>query len=326
MAFIRQSLRRLACGALGIGILAPMLSAPARAEEEVAVEAPDFTASFGTRYFLSSGRTRYDLFTVSGDDEVSRLTFDDMTTSSLELFGAIKHSSGVFLNGMIGLGWSDSGNLQDEDFEPYIFPYSSTDSELDDNRLHYGQVDLGYEFLQRPTYSLGAFAGYFYLHERENAYGCQQTAGNPFICGAFSGTIGNDIAVISNEGDWHALRIGLSGQVMLTDRLTLSGNAAYLPYVKLSGEDTHWLRIGTDFVGPTPYDGDGDGYQLEAKLDYAVSDAFSVGLGARYWHLSTDGGDFHFEKSAFPLGFYSAQKTDFETSRVGGFIDVAYHF
>ncbi|MEF2072342.1 hypothetical protein [Consotaella aegiceratis] len=216
--------------------------------------------------------------------------------------------------------------MKDEDFLPYTVPYSATDSDLEDNRLTYGQVDLGYNFLRRPRFDLGAFVGYFYMHERENAYGCTQTAGNPFICGAFGGPIDTNIRVISNEGDWNALRVGLSGDVAITDRLTLTANAAYLPYVDLSGEDTHVLQIGSDFIGPTDYDGEGDGYQLEAKLSYAITGSFSLGLGARYWHLKTDDGEFHFERSAFPIGLYDAQKVDFEIERVGGFIDVAYHF
>lgn len=299
-------------------------SAADLAPAEPVVYAPEFAGSFGTRYFLNTGKTRYDLYTVSGADEVSRLTYDDMTTSSIELFGKLQHSSGIYLDGFVGLGWSNDGNLQDEDFEPFITPYSSTDSDLDDNRFNYAKIDLGYDLLVRDRFSLGAFAGYFFMHERENAFGCQQTAGNPFVCGL--APIDNDVRVISFEGDWNALRLGLSGRVALTDRLSLSGDAAYLPYVKFDGSDSHWLRIGTDFAGPTPADGDGDGYQFEAKLNYAVTDHFDVGLGARYWRLQMDDGDFHFEDSALPLGAFQAQKTDITTERLGGFIDVAYRF
>ena len=42
-----------------------------------------------------------------------------------------------------------------------------------------------------------------------------------------------------------------------------------VPYTWFDGEDTHWLRIGSnfrDFTGPVPDTGSGNGYQLEAVM------------------------------------------------------------
>ena len=40
-------------------------------------------------------------------------------------------------------------------------------------------------------------------------------------------------------------RLGLDAKIALGDRFSLSLDAAWLPYVKFNGADSHWLRIGT---------------------------------------------------------------------------------
>jgi len=76
---------------------------------------------------------------------------------------------------------------------------------------------------------------------------------------------------------------------MLASRFSLTGDAAYLPYVKFKGTDDHILR---NLVSPE--DGKGIGVQLEATLSYAVTDAFSLGIGGRYWSVWTTNGTVNF--------------------------------
>ncbi len=59
--------------------------------------------------------------------------------------------------------------------------------------------------------------------------------------------------------------------------------------MKFKGTDDHILR---DLVSPE--DGKGIGVQLEAMLSYAVTDAFSLGVGGRYWSMWTTSGDTNF--------------------------------
>jgi hypothetical protein len=102
----------------------------------------------------------------------------------------------------------------------------------------------------------------------------------------------NSIEVISQHNYWQSLRLGLDGSVLIGQRFKLSGEAVWLPYVFLNGADTHWLRIGSavgDFTGPIPEDGTGQGYQFEALLSYQLTEYGSVGIGARYWHMQTNG-------------------------------------
>jgi hypothetical protein len=100
---------------------------------------------------------------------------------------------------------------------------------------------------------------------------------------------------------WRALRLGTVLDTMLAPGLKLTADVAYLPYVKVSAVNHHYLR---DEVSPEW--GNGIGVQLEAMLSYALTDALSVGVGGRYWSLRADGAT---EKSGdiIPMRFAAEQ-------------------
>ena len=75
-------------------------------------------------------------------------------------------------------------------------------------------------------------------------------------------------------------------------------------------------------AGPIPEDGKGFGVQLEGLLSYKVTQAFSIGVGGRYWHLETKGSS-HFE-DATPTG--GPQPVNFKTDRYGAFVQGAFKF
>jgi outer membrane protease len=207
--------------------------------------------------------------------------------------------------------------LIDEDFPPVIAPYSRTSSDLDRSSPFYASVDAGIKLLWGPDFHFGVFGGYHFLNESLSAYGCGQTATNPFIC---AGGIPGFVKVISQENRWHSARVGIDAAIEV-GRWKLSADAAWVPYVWLDGSDAHWLRIGTnpgDFTGPVPENGSGWGYQLEAVLAYRVTDALSVGVGGRYWRMEIDGHT-HFEGHV--LGFAaSPQVVNWKTENYGVFL------
>ena len=98
-------------------------------------------------------------------------------------------------------------------------------------------------------------------------------------------------AFITETDKWDALRIGLAGDMWLTQGLKFAVDAAYLPYVRFSGFDNHWLR--SLIINEQ---GKGSGIQLEAMLSYYFTEKFSLGLGARYWSLWTSSGTDAFDK------------------------------
>lgn len=277
--------------------------------------APAFSSSFALRYWYGMGSTSKDLYGLTRDTLNSRLTYDGMQSHSAEAFFRVDHVSSLFWKGYAGGGLLTGGNLKDEDFPPAISPYSSTNSTLQNQSLGYFSFDFGGALVRGADFRVDGFVGYHYLHQRMKAFGCQQTATNPFVC---AGGISNDVAVIVEDDTWQAVRLGINADIPLFDRLRVDLEGAYLPYVWFSGTDNHLLR--PDLPIPIGEDGHGWGYQLEALLSYQLDNAISLGVGARYWHMQSKGYA-HFED----LGG-TAQPLDFKADIYGVFLQGSYHF
>ena len=269
----------------------------------------------GARYWYSTGKSSKDLYDTTGALLISRLTYDELTAHSGEVFFRGDTRFGLFLKGYYGGGSINKGHLIDEDFPPVVVPYSNTTSEQKGGSLNIGNIDLGYSFLQTPTHRLGAFIGYHFWKERYDAYGCRQNATSP-ICVP---TIPTSVAVISQENDWRSLRLGVIGDWRISPFLTLTGEAAYAR-TRLDGVDQHHLRPA---INPLPEDGDGHGVMLEAILNWQVTEAFNLGVGGRYWRLGKTDGHSHFEQT--PGGGF-AQVLKWDIERYGGFLQGSLKF
>jgi len=288
---------------------------------------PAWQADFGARYWFAEGKTGMSLYGPQSlyGGMVSRLTYRDFVTNSGELYGRMANTYGLFIKGYAGIGGISGGTLQDEDFPtPSFSPYSSTESSQRSGNLSYGTLDIGYDFVRGGDFNLGAFVGYTAFREMLNAFGCTQAATNPNVC---QPAVPSGIKIITQKNVWQAPRVGANGSVTL-GRFTLTADAAWLPYVRLDGSDTHWLRIGSaagDFTGPIPQDGSGMGYQLEAQLSYNVTTNINVGAGVRYWHLQTNSGTAHFENHIFEEEGLP-QPLFWKTDVFGTFIGASYRF
>ena len=51
-----------------------------------------------------------------------------------------------------------------------------------------------------------------------------------------------NVVALAEDDRFNSLRLGVSAQVMLTDRLKLTAEAAYLPWANFKGRDDHNLR------------------------------------------------------------------------------------
>jgi hypothetical protein len=272
---------------------------------------------------VSWGTTAKDLHAgAAGAPVVSRLTYGDLLTHSGELYGVLRHPH-VFVSGFAGYGVTPSGNLHDEDLPPYIVPYSNTLSTQKDGSITYAVIDVGHNVFIGPRGHVGGFVGYSFFRQTVNAFGCQQTATNLGICGV---TIPDSVKGISQTNNWNALRIGVSGDVS-NGQWRLSGDAAWLPFLRLNGADTHWLRlcgVPPCFTGPIPEDGKGWGFQLQAMLDYNVTSRHSIGAGVRYWHMQSTGLT-HFEGHVLPPTG-TPQGLDWTADIFGVTLQTAWHF
>jgi hypothetical protein len=308
------SARRLVSGILALGLAAA--GSPSSANPFLITEEPPaFTSTFAMRYWYGMGGASKDLYGLTRSTLNSRLTYSGLQSHSLEAFGRVDHSSGLFWKAYAGGGLLTQGKLQDEDFPPAIAPYSSTNRTLQNQSIGYLSLDMGGALLRGADFRIDGFVGYHYFHARMKAFGCQQTASNPAICAA---GIPSSVAVIVEDDTWQALRLGLNADIPLVDRLRLNLEAAWLPYVWLTGTDNHLLR--PDLPVPTPEDGHGWGYQLEALLSYRLDDAISLGVGGRYWHMQSKG-NAHFEVFGG-----SPQPFDFKTEIYGVFVQGSYRF
>ncbi|WP_026381666.1 omptin family outer membrane protease [Afifella pfennigii] len=280
------------------------------------------SGALGMRYWYSTGETAKDLFAYGGGGPVSRLTYDGLNAHSVELFGQVTHNR-LFAKGLAGAGWVLKGSLRDEDFPPYINPYSSTDSDQEDGNLYYASVDAGGYVWQQQNFRFGAFAGYSFFRQNVHAFGCVQEATSTICAPALPAST----KVISQENDWHGVRLGVTAEAELGGRWLFSGEAAFLPYAWLDGADSHHLRICTTpgcFNGDIEEDGSGWGYQLEAGIAYRVSESFRIGLGGRYWHMQTSGKT-HFENAI--VGFAARpQPVDWEVDIYGITAEAAFTF
>ena len=85
--------------------------------------------------------------------------------------------------------------------------YSNTISSVS-GTINYGAIDAGVNVLDAPSYKVGAFAGYFFLNQDMNGFGCHPLAN--INCIPNVPTTGS--AIISENDKWQAMRVGVSGE------------------------------------------------------------------------------------------------------------------
>ena len=304
-----------------IGIaLSSCLAVPAMAAD-TAVKAPVkavapiayWTFEVGGRYWYSNGRNRFDYYggPTTASPIVSALNYDSTKGHTGEVFFRVDSPVGIFIKGNAGGGMLVSGTLYDEDFPPKFNPTSRTASDIRGD-LSYATIDAGYSFYDGRKSGgvpvrLGAFVGYNYWSETDNAFGCRQINANPNVCFG-PNIIPTSDRVIMEQDKWNSFRAGGVVDWWLTQQLKFTGEAAFIS-ARQSAQDTHYFTFG-----PDPASGSGYGFQTEALLDYAVTNNFSVGVGGRWWHLRTGANDIF------------DQHLEYTTDRYGGFLQASYKF
>ncbi|MDX2346980.1 MAG: outer membrane beta-barrel protein [Legionella sp.] len=243
----------------------------------------------GMRYWLGNSKFKWNLYNTNGDTLYSRITFQGVTTNTAETFFRLKHQNGLFFKGYLGGGSNTGGDFIDEDFPPVLNVYSKTKNEQDHGRLNYFSLDFGYDVLQYGSYKLSPFIGYHYWLTRYNGFGCKQAAGNANVCSTIA--FPNTSDILNDNAIWHALRLGLNGEVQLLENLNFVVDVAYI-YAYLLGDDYHNLR--PDFRGEF-FEGTGNGVQLDTTVNWFIKPNLSMGIGARYWEVKTKGYS-HFEE------------------------------
>ena len=276
--------------------------------------ASDWEVETGARLWLSSDKLCAPQPLLNNPDILtSRLTFGGLDAISGETFARVDHASGFFVKGFLGAGGIGRGTLNDEDF-PAFGAYANTLSTAS-GHLAYANIYLGYTFLRTPDAKLGAFVGYNYYAQHINAYSCTQLAGADTCVGG----IWPNFLVLAEDDQFNSLRLGVTSEVMLTERLRLTADAAYLPLVDFQGQDDHNVRE----LLLQEKSNKGNGVMLEAILGYNVTPAWNVGIGGRYWawNMRTGTMTFNFLGSSSPPDVEPAR---FTAERYGVFVQTSY--
>ena len=275
----------------------------------------------GTRAFFSNGLDGESnplggTPTNAGNFVISRLLWSNLNSLAGETYGRLDHSSGFFVKGYLGAGGLFNGVLHDEDF-PADLAYSNTRSTVTGS-MGYVTADAGYTFLKAPGAKLGAFVGYNFFSQQLISHGCSQVAGDD-ICAPPNPT--TEITV-TQDIQFNSLRVGLSAQFMLSDRLKFVADAAYVPLVSAVGVDDH---NATASYFPESASR-GYGTMMEAFFSYDVTPHWNVGVGGRYWawnmHQATDESITKTLGQGVPTPEYDA----FNTDRYGVFVQSGYHW
>jgi opacity protein-like surface antigen len=263
-----------------------------------------WTFEASARYVYGWGRFQRDNGTGLADGSTapngivnSRLTYYDMQTNTSEVFGRINGPGNVFVKGFAGVGITGRGHQTDEDsfvrLKPGVqAPYSNSFSDKVEGHLNYAVGDVGYDFMRGSGHKIGAFVGYSFIDQALNRFNCVQIANlEQGGCTEAAGEKPTPPNVVRFQeiDKWHAVRVGIAGEMMLTDRVKLGGEVAYLPFVHFEGLDNHFRNPIAEF--PARSNG-GRGVQAEALVSYYLTDRLSLGIGGRYWGLWTTNGQF----------------------------------
>ena len=90
-------------------------------------------------------------------------------------------------------------------------------------------------------------------------YGCTQTTTNGDICVP---PVPSTVKLVTEQDTWNSLRLGLTADLLLSERLKLTGEVAY-DWISQRSQDTHYFTLGGD-----PASGHGSGFQAEGILSY----------------------------------------------------------
>jgi opacity protein-like surface antigen len=299
-----------------------------------AAEPPPLASAFGSglqveiggRYVYGWSRFQQDLgkSTAALPTNISRLTWEGAGTGGYELYGRLDTPWDFVLKGFVGVGRGSSGKIYDEDWglsDPGVTdvtPYQVTRSDISSS-LDYFTLDGGYDLVRTDAYRVTPFIGWNYFRYKMNALGCTFLQLSPAqVCDAAD----PPTAVFLQEMDtWRSLRLGTSAELMLTSRLKLTGDVAYLPYVNYRGVDNHPRRTdSTTGTTRSPQHGAGTGVQIEGVVSYDITEQFSIGASGRFWSMGVPQG---------LTNFFSAnafQPERFTTEHTAVFAQGSYKF
>ena len=172
---------------------------------------------------------------------------------------------------------------------------------------------MGFAFLNSASDRLGAFIADQSQNTRLSVYGCLNGASGP-ICS--SGDKADHIFLRQPAGAPTSVgAVGLGGDLQVRERIRVSGELVWQPYMMGKATDGAWTRQNLTGVRE-PVSG-GQGFRTQWMLSYDFTNALSAGLGASYSLATPEVVDSRFGALAAPRG---------DQRSYGAFLQLQYRF
>lgn len=266
------------------------------------------TVDIGVGTWISVGETRWSHNASAGSplgNPTSRLTYDDHSTNIVELTAKVSVGPRWFGRLNIGGAKIGGGRLTDDDFlrADGGNPSLRTHSDIDGSGVWYLNADAGMRIVNfhDGRGSLDGLVGFQYWRQKHEAYGVRQVActnagatvdlndpstpGPDLLCTPGSGTIrSNNVLAISNVSTWYALRTGIQTEYRPLSWLGLHGSVVVKPVNLFINEDTHHLRVPSEFQDPSiTMMGVGFGADADIGARVYLTKSLSAQVGYRVW-------------------------------------------
>lgn len=300
---MKRILAGIACLFTLVLCLSPVWSA-ASAQESEPTKRVKVELGLGTWISVGDSRWSHNASSQSPlGNPTSRLTYTDHSTNIVEFTAKVSMGPRWFGRLNIGGARIGGGRLRDDDFLAPDGGNTSlrTHSDISGSGMYYVNADVGARVLHFPNGrgTLDGLVGFQYWRQKHEAYGVRQiacsTAGstidldandpafNP-LCLPGSAPTNNDVLAISNTMTWYALRVGAQTEYRLTRWLSLHGSAMVKPVNLFTNEDTHHLRVPSDFQDPS-FTMMGIGFGADADIGAKIyfTKALSGQVGYRVW-------------------------------------------
>ena len=283
-----------------------MMAWPLQAAAEEPVPPTRVRVELGIGTWISVGESRWS-HNASGisplGNPTSRLTYTDHSTNIVEFTGKISVGPRWFGRLNIGGASIGGGRLTDDDFltPDGGNPSSRTHSDINGSGMWYLNADVGARIanFSNGRGILDGAVGFQYWRQTHEAYGARQVscsaAGstidldplspgiNP-LCDPNSASISNAVQVISNTMTWYSLRTSLHTEYYLVKWLSVQGSVVLKPINIFTNEDTHYLRVGSDFQDPSmTMLGVGFGADADIGARVYITKSLSAQVGYRVW-------------------------------------------
>ena len=179
-----------------------------------------------------------------------------------------------------------------------------------------GFLDSGVALFNSASSQLGTFITEQDVNARLSVYGCLTGASGP-ICS--TGGKAEHIFLRQSPGPAGPVSgfgaVGLGGDLHVMDRIRVSGDLVWQPYMAARANDSSWTMH--NMSGIREAGAGGSGFKTEWVLSYDFTNALSAGLGGRYAVASPDVLDNHFGALAQPKG---------DQRSFGAFFQLNYRF